>query len=106
MVIAKPLEFRWTIKADRVLFSVKEPYEHRLVCFLNTYCEKNAKMPSLPEWLQFYKKVGAPESKIKEKIKIFNKNKKNENKLNLEFDKIYSKVPIAGKAKKVVKKKT
>lgn len=107
MVIANPLEFNWAIgPGDRVSFYVKEPYNHRLVCFLRDFCEENKKTPSLTDWLEFYKKVGASQKMIKDKIKWFNKNKRNVNKSNVEFDKLYNKIPVAGKAKKVVKKRT
>jgi len=106
-MIVKPLEFRWEIIGDRVLFSVYEPYQHRLCRFLNSYCEKNKKQPSLTEWLAFYKKVGAPKSIIDAKIKLFNKNKKNQEKYQIAFDKLYSKEVCTGpkKANKVVKKR-
>jgi hypothetical protein len=45
---------------------------------------------------------------IQKKIKLFNKQKKDEPKLKIAFDKLYSKEGTAptGKAKKVVKKRT
>jgi hypothetical protein len=107
-MIANRVECKWEITNDRVLFSVCEPYEHRLCCFLNDYCEKNKKQPSLSEWLSFYKKAGAPKIFIDAKIKLFNKNKKNQEKMQLLFDKMYSKDVCTGpkKAKKVVIKKS
>jgi len=106
-MLAKQIEFRWEITNDRVNFSVYEPYEHSLVVFLRDYCEANKKMPSLNEWMVFYKKVKAPKSVMEKKIKLFNKNKKNQEKMQIIFDKIYSKDSIPkGRAKKVVKKKS
>lgn len=107
-MIVKPLEFKWVVSDSRVSFSVNEPYKHRLCCFLNDFCVKNKRTPNLGEWLSFYKKNNVSKEVIQSKIKLFNKQKKDAPKLQLAFDKQYSKestVPT-GKAKKVVKKRT
>lgn len=107
-MIVKPLEFKWVVSDSRVSFSVSEPYKHRLCCFLNDFCVKNKRTPNLGEWLSFYRKNNVSKEVIQKKIKLFNKQKKDEPKLKIAFDKLYSKEGTAptGKAKKVVKKRT